>query len=653
MESILCANASSQFEVVSDSLQSVGLAVSQHKNGSKSSRRVYCSLAALLLTAMTVSALGQSEPVITTGTPTDWTHHRMVFSAPATAAELGLKGEEAKEKDAQSQAVLHSTRYALQQMRRDPSKRPILPLLNVKDPSTPTAIHKDWSKLLTTTGQVNPNAYPAKFSYNNFSTTAASCTSDYVVYPTGTAGSGTTTPTILAYNELYGTSGPSGTGCGAGTSGGAVPSTYWAYNTAFAYNSTTANSALVKTSPVLSLDGSQVAFIQTTGSAASLVLLKWKASSSVVSLNTTTNNTTLALYRNCTAPCMTQIPLMYSAVAQNDTWSAPYYDYADDKMWVGDDGGTLHSFTGVFNGTPAEGNPLNLGTNAKLLASPVYDPTTGYIFVGSTAGYLYSVTSTGAIRGTSSGLAYANPDGIYDAPLVDSAAGKVYVFVGKNSGSNNAVYQFATSFTSGSGTLKALGTGTIMLFDGDFDNIYYSSTGGVAGNLYVVANAGATGGGTLYRIPIGAASAMGTAVTTVINQTNPVYPSPVTEFRNNGGSACVASGTATTTGKDYIFFSVLDFKTGLGGSCLQGTGDTCVLSYNVSTGAPVYAQYLSVVNGSNCFGTGGIVIDNSVPSGSEVGASQMYFMKLNGTATNLCGTANTGAAFNAVQTSQF
>ena len=39
--------------------------------------------------------------------------------------------------------------------------------------------------------------------------------------------------------------------------------------------------------------------------------------------------------------------------------SAPYYDIADDIIYVGDDGptgspGRLHKFTGVFNGTPAE-----------------------------------------------------------------------------------------------------------------------------------------------------------------------------------------------------------------------------------------------------------------------------------------------------------
>ena len=48
------------------------------------------------------------------------------------------------------------------------------------------------------------------------------------------------------------------------------------------------------------------------------------------------------------------------ANGQNDTFSAPFYDYVgtDDVLYVGDDNGNLHKFTGVFAGTPAEsGSP--------------------------------------------------------------------------------------------------------------------------------------------------------------------------------------------------------------------------------------------------------------------------------------------------------
>ncbi len=605
-----------------------------------------------LLAAASLPAFAQAGPAVTTGRPTDWTHHHLVFSDPGPAADAGAKGN-----DFHSQDVRNSTRYALHQMRRNPSLRPsVSPGSGPRVDST-SAMHKDWSENLSK-GLVNPNTFPAKFSFN---TNAYSCASDYIVYPTGIAGSGTTQATIVAYNELYGTSGPNGTGCGGASAlGSTVPSTYWAYNTAYPQGSTTADGSKITTSPVLSLAGDQVAFIQVNSSSvASLVLLKWATSTSVVALDTATTNVTAANYRACTAPCMTRITLNGSP---NDTWSAPFYEYYDDLLYVGDNSGKLHKFTNLFvSGTPAEvtsGYPVTLSTTAVDIASPIYDYTTGKVFVGSANGVLYSVTgSTGAVAAYSRTLASANSHGIYDAPLVDSNAGKVYVFVedtvaqtsGRTTARGNCVYQFPITFTgSGTsvGTSEPLGTGTAggpagehYFFSGIFDNIYYSSTNGTAGNLYVVGNINSTSG-SLYRVPITSGGAMGAPVAVKINGTAP-YPSPITEFCNNGTSACVASGTATTQGTDYIFFSAYGAnETG----CATAAGDGCVLAYNVSTGAPVFSSALPESYGTafNCFVTGGIIVDNAIPTGTEAGASEIYFIGLGGTTANLCAATGTG-----------
>jgi hypothetical protein len=614
-----------------------------------------------LLAAASLPAFAQAGPPVTTGRPTDWTHHHLVFSDPGPAAD-----ERAKENDPHLQDVRNSTRYALHQMRRDPSFRP-----NVSPGGGPhveptSTIHKDWSKSLGT-GLVNPNAFPAKFSFN---TNAYSCTSDFIVYPTGAAGSGTTQSTILAYNELYGTSGPSGTGCGAGTSGSTVPKAYWAYNTAYPQGSTTADGSKITTSPVLSLAGDQIAFVQVNSSSvASLVLLKWATSTSVVALDTTTTNVTAANYRACTAPCMTRLTLNGSP---NDTWSAPFYEYFDDVLYVGDNSGKLHKFTNIFlSGAPAEvtsGYPVALSTTAVDIASPIYDYTSGKVFVGSANGVLYAVTgSTGAVSAHSATLASTSLHGIYDAPLVDSSAGKVYVFVedtvaqrsGCTTAGDNCVYQFATSFTgSGTavGTSQPLGRGAVAggaageqyFFSGTFDNIYYSSNNGTAGNLYVVGNINSSSG-TLYRVPITSSGAMGNRVAVKINGTAP-YPSPITEFCNNGVNACVASGTATTAGTDYIFFSAYGAnETG----CATAAGDGCILAYNVSTGAPVFSSSLAESYGSafKCFVTGGLIVDNAIPTGTLAGASEIYFIGLGSTATNLCSATGTGSA-TAVQSLQ-
>ena len=161
--------------------------------------------------------------------------------------------------------------------------------------------------------------YPAKYS---FSSTTASC-SDFVIYPMGTAGA-TGAATIVAFSNLY-------TGGCLGT----VPSAYWAYNTG----------GMATTSPVPSLDGTQVMFVQVSGTTASLVLLKWSANSGTPTLPVTPAAATPATYRACTAPCA--VTLAFSG-NHNDTFSAPYYDYSSDTAFVGDDNGNLHKFTGLF-----------------------------------------------------------------------------------------------------------------------------------------------------------------------------------------------------------------------------------------------------------------------------------------------------------------
>jgi hypothetical protein len=497
----------------------------------------------------------------------------------------------------------------------------------------------------TTGAAVQPNMYPAKYS---FSSTTASC-GDFVVYPTGTMGA-VGGASILAFSNLY-----------EGGCTGTVPSTYWAFNTG----------GMVTTSPVLSLDGTQVAFVQNSGGGsgtASLVLLKWAAESGAPLMPVSLTTQAASAYPTCTAPCM--LTLAFNG-NRSDTYSAPYYDYTGDNLYVGDDNGNLHKFTGVFNGTPAEVTstwPVNLG--GKQLSTPVYDGSK-YVIVGDFGGVLHSVNAaTGAINGTTASVG----DAIADAPLVDGSAGTVYAFV--TTGGNgyeqneNAVFELPTDFTSltspTAAVFEPVGTGGngYYLYAGTFDNVYYSSTN-ATGSLYVVGNTGTKdGGGTLYRIPI-ASSAMGTPVSVVSslsggsNNGYP-WPSPVSEFCNNGASACSSSTTKTTKGTDYIFFSV---NSGAVSGCTTGAGNGCFLSYNVSNPAAVAISgsglNVTTPGGNGCWATGGIVIDNSVPTGTLVGASQTYFIGLGtnlaggggGTTSNQC-NGGTSTTIGATQASQ-
>jgi hypothetical protein len=487
------------------------------------------------------------------------------------------------------------------------------------------------------TPRVQPNAAPAMYGP---SLSTADCTNDFVVYPTGQAGA-TGAANIIAYNNLY-------AGC---SSTGPVPSVYWAYNTGAGQS--------VTTSPVLSADGTQVAFIQSNGTTASLVVLTWAAGegTSITSPVTPSNMHSVAF-----------------ADGNNDSISAPYYDSAsDDALYVGDDSGYLHKFTGVFEGTPTEsGSPwpvkLSTGTAYKV-STPVYDPTSGYVFVGDLGGTLYSVgsgtvkTTAGAIHGSAK-----IGDAIADAPLVDSSKGAVYAFVTTNGSGYNAIYDFGTGFTSSSTpefvTVGTGGTG-YYLYTGMFDNVWYQSTDDT-GNLYVVGNTGgaASGGATLYRVGISNGSlattsgAVAPAVAVVTGLTTSgasPYPSPLTEFCNG---TCNASATQTTSGTDYVFFSVNQgAKTG----CTTSAGHGCILSYNVSNPAKVVlaGSGLPVTTPASpgCWATGGIVIDNY--DTVMTGASQIYFVNLNGAvaggpsgATSSACAAGTSPTINAVQASQ-
>src|ERR1019366_7260191 len=127
--------------------------------------------------------------------------------------------------------------------------------------------------------------------------------------------------------------------------------------------------------PIISGDGTQVAFIQTNSGVASLVLLKWASSGGTAGSPASITFETNGAYRNCSAPCYTTIALDGGA---NDLNSAPFPDYDTDTIYVGDNSGNLHRFTGVFSGTPAEiaTAPWPIAVSANVLTSPVFDSGT-------------------------------------------------------------------------------------------------------------------------------------------------------------------------------------------------------------------------------------------------------------------------------------
>jgi hypothetical protein len=506
-------------------------------------------------------------------------------------------------------------------------------------------MHKDWSLSMGAAGAtVGAGQYPAKFSYD---ATIDSCTNDFVVFNTSLAGA-TGQASIIAYNNLY-------VGCT-----GTVPSVYWAYDTG----------GTISTSVTLSLDGSQLAFVQAQGGVATLVLLKWKASTTEsATAPMVLSSTAVASYRGCTAPCMTTIGFHATAILDptpTDKYSSPYYDFTpgSDTLYVGDDAGFLHQFTGVFAGTPAETTATWPVQAAVVpLSGPVYDSTTGNVFVttswqqsNNSGGRLAAVCATSTCAGVSNGLVTtaigtvtpsnvlgptqlpanachgtgASGSGIgttmrLDAPLVDSVAGRVYAFLGNDGNGNSAVIQFSTTvsatqfFFHSCGTESTIGTGSttgaeIPVFSGTFDNVYFTSSSGSSpsGNLYVCGNT--SGNATLYQVRItsNAIAAGGTSVLAL--STANTTCSPVTE---------VFSGST-----DWIFLSVESLgSTSVAVNCPSNAG--CLMSFSVpkTLGGALPSGTTATLAASG--GTSGVVIDNTVASGT-LHTSQIYFSTLTG-----------------------
>ncbi|MGA2859908.1 MAG: hypothetical protein ABSE40_23820 [Candidatus Sulfotelmatobacter sp.] len=585
-----------------------------------------------LLAVLTLSSafLGQTsqDSKARVSLPTDWSHHHLVFSKPATAEQL--------------KRVQQDPRYRQQLLRRSQTTVPAAGLgvaltSELPDSKTPLAsrsqkLKRDWSEDMGAGATVGAGQYPG------FQVGSSGSCSDFVVFNTSLLGA-TGQASVIAYNNVY-------HGCGT-----TIPSVYWAYNTG----------GTISTSVTFSPDGSQLAFVQDQGGIATLVLLTWASSGGSAIAPTTPTSELIGSYRGCTAPCMTTITLNGSPT---DTDSAPFYDFTpgSDTLYVGDNAGNLHQFTGVFGGTPAETIgpwPVSVGTK---LSSPVYDPMTGNVFVtlsytkGGNGGKLAAVCATTTCTGVSNGhipvtigtVTKSGPLGpdttgvctngtsgagtalSLDSPIVDPVAGMVYAFLGNDGNGNSAVIQFPTTVSSTEfssqdcGTESTVGTGSttgVPLFAGTFDNLYFTSSDtSPSGNLYVCGNT--AGDATLYQVGITTNTMALSGTSGPALSTAGTTCSPVTE---------VYDGTT-----DWIFLSVESNSNQASPVNCPAIGG-CLMNFSVTTGLPTgtAAKPLYASGGSS-----GIVADT--PEGSEV-----YY---SGLKDRDCGTSGKGGC--AVQVSQ-
>jgi hypothetical protein len=263
-------------------------------------RSAQAILLALLVSGLSAQ-ISETRPKV--GVPEDWTHHRIRFSTAKLRQHPELAAQEPRAAMQLYREAFKATQAAMVQSTAAQSP--------FADASAP---HRDWSISLGT-GRLQAGVFPAKWQADP--TAAPSCTTDFVIYGLNVAGVTGGQPSIVGLNRLY--------------SDGANPLCPGLQpNFLFSYNTTTFANGRILTSPVLSLDGKKVAFIETSTVAGA-------RTSSVHVLNIPTSGAQVTATPASNPPAGALGSL--SIAAASNTRSSPWVDYKGDALYVGLDNG--------------------------------------------------------------------------------------------------------------------------------------------------------------------------------------------------------------------------------------------------------------------------------------------------------------------------
>ena len=545
------------------------------------SRGVQAFMVLFLVSALSAQ-LPETRPQI--GVPEDWTHHRIRFSTAALREHPELAAHEPR-------AAMQLYRDAFQRLRSAMAHSLATP--QEASPST-FQPHRDWSIGLGG-ATVQFGAFPAKWNFDP--TAAPSCTGDFVIFALNEPGVTGGQPSIVGLNRLY------SDGLNPLCPGFLQP------NFLFSYNTTTVTNGKILTSPILSIDGKKVAFIETVNASFPNISILH-----VLKIPTSGTQVLAAPSHNPPAGAMTSLILG----AASNTRSSPWIDYKSDTIYVGLDNGKLYKITGVFNGTPVLAGapfPLTIDPN-RTLTSPMLDITTGKLFVGAGNGTLYSVNVNSPAGVTTIQVGRAgspNPD-IYDAPMFDATGGSIFAMTSNDDVSNGSTVVQVNTSTFAVTTRVSIGQGStngqmINLYDGDFDNAYFTNPS--TGHLMVCGTGPASPTPYRYRLSFNASGVLQPATGVQISTNGNGRCSPITNFFNPN----IGGGT------DFFFWGVT--------RCSSGTGCVMALANNTTL------SQLTVPGG-----TSGIILDNTYVNPTFTGGSSIYFASQNG---------NSSAAFKATQ----
>jgi len=531
-------------------------------------KSVQIAFVAILVSGLSAQV---SDLRLRVGVPEDWTHHRMKFSSAFLRQHPEIA---AREPRAAAQLYREAFLQAQAQMGR------VLPAAQTASSDT-LSPHRDWSLPLGN-GRLGFGQFPAK--WNSDPTAAPSCTADFVVYTVTAPGVTGGQPSIVGLNSLYADRN------GTGLCGSTQPQVL------FSYNTNSISNGRITTSPVLSVDGKKVAFVETTPASGT--------KSSVFHVLTIPAPILTGQFTATTSSLPPAGALKSVTIAaMSDSRSSPWVDYTSDTAYVALDNGKLYKITGVFNGTPTVDMtppwPITISLNA-FLASPVLDSTTGNIFLGAGNGRLYTVNvnTPGPVTAIQVGKTGSTTPGILDSVMFDRTGATVFAVTANDSVLTgaavvqvNATSPFAVVSRVGIGLGSSGGTG-VNLYDGDFDNNYFTSP--ATGHMLICGTGAADTTPHRYLLNFNASGVLQPGSSLQISTDTTARCSPVTEYFNPN----ISGGT------DFFFWGLTKSCPGNAAGCVNAlTNETTLTTVGVSGG------------------TSGIIIDNDYvtkPGGSSI-----------------------------------
>lgn len=503
-----------------------------------------------------------------TGVPQDWSQGHIVFSRDTLALYPNLMDREPR--------VLHQAMQRWQ----PPNSGVFQGSQPLPTAAGKSGSHRDWS-VTPLGGKVVPFRYAAKFSFDP--NAPPDCTNDYVVFGLSTPSTGSQA-NLVAFNNLYSGTSPTGL-CGT------------APTVLFAYDITTFTGGKITTSPILSLDGTKIGFVESvpgTSAAAIFHVVTWAGGPGQGVIG-------------AAVPPPTMISVPFSAGA-NDSSSSPWIDYGADIVYVGSDNGLVYKITGVFHGTPTlSGSPWPVHAGTLHLTSPVLDSARGELMVGSADGHLYRIdTATGAVSVLI--VASGPSSGIVAPPMVDVTNGTTFA-VSANDGTSAVLVEFDTGSTvelsRGQIGLGAHGGTAFNIHSPAVSNLYFNNP---SSGVIRVCGTGPLGplAATPFLYTFGFTGS--TMDSSPLSQQIPTNPANSTAARCAGFTEFFNPNVGIL-GTDFFFFGLTKDCTALGGA------GGCVAEFtNVAPSTIV----TSTVSG----GPSGIIVDNY---STDFQASSIYF----------------------------